>query len=132
MLHTITPLIDVPRAQLDPITTLAEKLSVFALAISRPLRNETVVLCTDHQQRGVGIFIFDSKLKLTQIIDRIIGAAINVDATTSISILSSRGGVGRQFSDSAQFSMAKNRCQDAGLVLTDWLLVAHGDVHVLN
>ncbi len=93
MLHTITPPIDVPRAQLDPITTLAEKLSVFALAISRPLRNETVVLCTDHQQRGVGIFIFDSKLKLTQIIDRIIGAAINVDATTSISILSSRGGV---------------------------------------
>jgi hypothetical protein len=28
--------------------------------------------------------------------------------------------------------MAKNRCQDAGLVLTDWLLVANGDVHVLN
>ena len=132
MLHTITPPIDVPRAQLDPITTLAEKLSVFALAISRPLRNETIVLCTDHQQRGAGIFIFESKLKLTQIIDRIIGAAINVDATISISILSSRGGVGRQSSDSAQLSMAKNRCQDAGLVLTDWLLVGHGDVHVLN
>lgn len=115
MLHTITPLIDVPRAQLDPITTLAEKLSVFALAISRPLRNETVVLCTDHQQRGVGIFIFDSKLKLIQIIDRIIGAAINVDATTSISILSSRGGGGQQNADSAQFSMAKIDAKMLGL-----------------
>ena len=78
MLHTITHVSDVPRAQLDPITTPTEKLSVFALALSRPLRDETIALCCDHQQRGLGIFAFNSKLKLTQIIDRIIGAAITL------------------------------------------------------
>ena len=108
MLHTITHLSDVPRAQLDPITTPTEKLSVFALALSRPLRNETIALCCDHQQRGLGIFTFDSKLKLTQIIDRIIGAAINLDSIATICLLSSRRGASRDATDSSQFFMAKN------------------------
>ncbi len=132
MLHTITPLSDVPRAQLDPITTLSEKLSVFALALSRPLRHETIALCCDHQQRGVGIFAFDSKLKLTQIIERIIGAAISIDSATKICLLSSRQGAGRDATDASQFFMAKNRCQDAGLELTDWFLVAHGETCILQ
>lgn len=132
MLHTITPLSDVPRAQLDPITTLSEKLGVFALALSRPLRHETIALCCDHQQRGVGLFAFDSKLKLTQIIERIIGAAINIDSATTICLLSSRQGTGRDSADASQFFMAKNRCQDAGLELTDWFLVANGKTCILQ
>ncbi len=132
MLHTITPLSDVPRAQLDPITTPTEKLSVFALALSRPLRNETIALCCDYQQRGLGIFAFDSKLKLTQIIDRIIGVAINLDSVATICLLSARQGASRDTTDSSQFFMAKNRCQDAGLDLTNWFLVANGDTYELN
>ncbi len=132
MLHTITPLSDVPRAQLDPITTLSEKLSVFALALSRPLSHETITLCCDHQWRGVGIFAFDSKLKLTQMIERIIGAAINIDSATTICLLSSRQGAGQNATDAAQFFMAKNRCHDAGLELTDWFLVANGDTSILQ
>ena len=131
MLHTITPLLDVPRAQLDPITTLTEKLSVFALALSRPLRHETIALCCDHQQRGVGIFAFDSKLKLTQIIERVIGAAIGIDSTTTICLLSARQGAGQDATDASQFFMSKNRCLDAGLELTDWFLVANGNTSVL-
>ena len=132
MLHTITHLSDVPRAQLDPITTPTEKLSVFALALSRPLRDETIALCCDHQQRGLGIFAFDSKLKLTQIIDRIIGAAINIDSIATICLLSSRRGASQDATDSSQFFMAKNRCQDAGLDLTNWFLVANGGIRALN
>jgi len=132
MLHTITQLSDVPRAHLDPITTFAEKLGVFALALSRPLRHETIALCCDQQQRGVGIFAFDSKLKLTQIIERIIGAAINIDSAETICLLSARQGTRQDISDTSQFFMAKNRCQDAGLVLTDWFLVAHGETCILQ
>ncbi|MFM8851876.1 MAG: hypothetical protein ACKOGL_01530, partial [Acidimicrobiaceae bacterium] len=84
MLHTITHLSDVPRAQLDPIATHTEKLSVFALALSRPLRNETIALCCDHQQRRLVFFALYSKLNLTQIIDRIIGAEINIDSIATI------------------------------------------------
>ncbi len=132
MLETITPPIDVPRAHLDPITTLSEKLAVFSLALTRPLRHETIVLCCDASQRGVGIFAFDTKLKITEIIDRIIGSAINIESAATISLCTSRAGDSRLASDKSQFSVAKNRCQNAGIALTDWLLVAHGDVHVLN
>jgi hypothetical protein len=132
MLETITPPIDVPRANLDPITTLSEKLAVFSLALMRPLRHETIVLCCDSSQRGVGIFAFDTKLKLTKIIDRIIGSAIKIESVATISLCSSRAGDSQLATDKSQFSTAKNRCQNAGITLTDWLLVAHGDVQVLN
>ena len=132
MLETITPPIDVPRANLDPITTLSEKLAVFSLALMRPLRHETIVLCCDSSQRGVGIFAFDTKLKLTKIIDRIIGSAIKIESVATISLCSSRAGDSQLATDKSQFSVAKNRCKNAGITLTDWLLVAHGDVQVLN
>ena len=132
MLQTITPISDVPRAQLDPITTLTDKLSVFALALSRPFCAETIALCCDNQQRGVGIFAFNSKLKLTQIIERIIGAAINIDSATTICLLSTRKGAGQDSSDTSQLFMAKNRCQDAGLSLTDWFLVANGGIYAVQ
>lgn len=132
MLETINSPIDVPRAHLDPITTLSEKLSVFALAITRPLRHETIVLCCDKLQRGVGIFAFDSKLRLTEIIDRIIGSAINVEAVAEISLCTSRAGNGQESTDKLQFKFAKNRCLDAGLDLSDWFLVASGDVYALS
>jgi hypothetical protein len=132
MLQSITHLSDVPRAQLDPITTPTEKLSVFALALSRPLRNETIALCCDDQKRGIAIFAFDTTLKLTQIIDRIIGAAINIDSIATICLLSSRQGAGRDATDSSQLFMAKNRCRDAGLDISNWFLVANGDTYELN
>ena len=132
MLETITSPIDVPRAHLDPITTLSEKLSVFSLALTRPLRQETIVLCCDKLQRGVGIFAFDSKLKLTEIIDRIIGTAINIEAVAEIKICTSRAGNGRESTDKSQFIFAKNRCLDAGIDLSEWFLVASGDVYALS
>ena len=132
MLETITPPIDVPRAHLDPIKTLSEKLAVFSLALMRPLRHEIIVLCCDKSRRGVGIFAFDTKLKLAETIDRIIGAAINIESVATISLCASRAGAGQLASDKSQFLFAKNRCQNAGITLTDWLLVAHGDVHELN
>jgi len=132
MLETITPPIDVPRANLDPITTLSEKLAVFSLALMRPLRHETIVLCCDSSQRGVGIFAFDTKLKLTKIIDRIIGSAIKIESVATISLCTSRAGDSQLATDSSQFTIAKNRCQNAGITLIDWLLVAHGDVQILN
>jgi hypothetical protein len=132
MLETITPPIDVPRANLDPITTLSEKLAVFSLALMRPLRHETIVLCCDSSQRGVGIFAFDTKLKLTKIIDRIIGSAIKIESVETISLCSSRAGDSQLVTDKSQFSAAKNRCQNAGISLVDWFIVAKGDVHCLN
>lgn len=132
MLETITPPIDVPRAHLDPITTMPEKLAVFSLALMRPLRHEIIVLCCDRSRRGVGIFAFDTKLKLAETIDRIIGGAINIESVATISLCASRAGAGQLASDKSQFLFAKNRCQNAGITLTDWLLVAHGDVHITN
>ena len=132
MLETITPPIDVPRAHLDPITTMPEKLAVFSLALMRPLRHEIIVLCCDRSRRGVGIFAFDTKLKLAETIYRIIGAAINIESVATISLCASRAGAGQLASDKSQFLFAKNRCQNAGITLTDWLLVAHGDVHITN
>ena len=132
MLETITPPIDVPRAHLDPITTMPEKLAVFSLALMRPLRHEIIVLCCDKSRRGVGIFAFDTKLKLAETIDRIIGGAINIESVATISLCASRAGAGQLASDKSQFLFAKNRCQNASITLTDWLLVAHGDVQILN
>jgi len=132
MLSTLAPIVDIPRARVDPINTLTEKLGVFALALCRPLRDETIALCLDHDQHGVGLFAFTSSKPLTELIDRIIGAAIDVEATATISLLSSRSGRGRENRDVSQFFMAKNRCADAGLWLDEWLLVAAGDVFKLG
>ena len=132
MLETITPPLDVPRAQLDPILTQSEKLSVFSLALMRPLRDETIILCCDELQRGVGIFAFDSKLKLSAIIDRVIGSAINIESVVTICLCTCRSGLGRQLTDEIQFKFAKTRCQDAGIALVDWFIVAKGDVYCLN
>ncbi|MFM8836286.1 MAG: hypothetical protein ACKOFM_05460 [Actinomycetota bacterium] len=132
MLSTLAPIVDIPRPGVDPINTTTEKLGIFALALRRPLRDETIALCLDQHRHGVGLFAFASGKPLTEVIDRVIGAAINIEATAAISLLSSRSGRGRVHRDASQFFMAKNRCADAGLWLDDWLLVAEGDAFKLG
>lgn len=42
----------IPRAHIDPIDNATDALALISLALSQPLRDETVVIVLDHQRRG--------------------------------------------------------------------------------
>ncbi len=59
MLHSLSPPLHLPRARVEPITSPLDALGVLALAISRPLREELVVITCDDRWHGVSIMMFD-------------------------------------------------------------------------
>ena len=55
--HTsVHSLVDVPRPFIDTITHTSQALSVFSMCLSRPFREEALILLTDSSRRGIGLF----------------------------------------------------------------------------
>lgn len=59
MLQLLSPPLHLPRARVEPISTAVDALGVVSLAISRPLREELVIIICDRRLRGLSITVFD-------------------------------------------------------------------------
>ncbi|MHB1129961.1 MAG: hypothetical protein ACYC06_07935 [Ilumatobacteraceae bacterium] len=118
-----------PRAHRDPINSATQALSVFSLAIARPLRPETLVLMMSHDHRGVGLFALNSAGNLCSLIDHIVGRCATENTARAIAITSVRSQWQSQNQCGDEWVSSRNICQRAGVQLVDWFVVSHHGVH---
>lgn len=129
MLSQLVLPIDVPRAHRDPINSATQALSVFSLAISRPLRPETFVLMMDREHRGIGLFAFNNGGNLRSLIDHIIGSCVAENAARAIAIASVRPQFQPLPQWATEWTASREICQRAGVQLVDWFIVGRQGVH---
>lgn len=135
MLSQLVLPIRVPRAHRDPITSASEALSVFSLAISRPLRQETLVLMMRNDHRGIGLDAFNCDENLTLLIDDIISRCVAQESAQAVAIASVRPQWSALVADrlrpdaATELAAARQNCHRAGIQLVDWFIVAKHGVH---
>lgn len=129
MLSQLVLPIDVPRAHRDLITSATQALSVFSLAIMRPLRPETLVLMMSHDRRGVGLFALNSGGDLRSLIDHVVGRCATEDTARAVAIASVRPQQQSHFQCDNEWTVSRNICQRAGIQLIDWFVIEPHGVH---
>lgn len=129
MLSQLVLPIDVPRAHRDPITSATQALSVFALAITRPLRLETLVLMMSRDRHGVGFFALNSGGNLHSLIDHIVGRCAAENSARAIAIASVRPQQQSHLENGSEWDSARDICQRAGVQLVDWFVIGRHGVH---
>ncbi len=129
MLSQLVLPIDVPRAHRDPVTSATQALSVFSLAITRPLRPETLVLMMNQNHRGIGLFALNNGDDLGSLIDHIVGRCATEHLAHAVAIASVRPQWQPQFHRGNEWTTARDICQRAGVQLVDWFVVSRHGVH---
>lgn len=134
MLSQLVIPIHVPRAHRDPITSASAALAVFSLAITRPLRPETIVLMMRKDHRGIGLFALDTGESLAILIDDVISRCVAHESAQAVAIASVRPQSSSQFAGAnqedcaAEFASARESCHRAGIQLVDWFIVARAGI----
>jgi len=125
----------VPRAHRDPITSASAALTVFSLAITRPLRPETLVLMMRKDHRGVGLVALETGEHLSLLIDDVISHCVSQVSAQAVAIASVRpqwparlDGAGA-LDGADELAGARDSCHRAGIQLVDWFIVANHGVH---
>ena len=127
MLSQLVLPIDVPRAHCDPITSATQALSVFSLAIMRPLRAVTLVVRISRDHRGVGLFALNDGGDIRSLIDHIVARCAAQNAARAVAIVSVRPQRRPQFHLGNEWTTACDVCRQAGVQLVDWFVVGrHG------
>ncbi len=135
MLSSLVLPIHVPRAHRDPITSASAALTVFSLAITRPLRPETLVLMMRKDHRGVGLVALETSEHLSLLIDDVISHCVSQVSAQAVAIASVRPQWPARFDGAgaldgaAELTGARESCYRAGIQLVDWFIVANHGVH---
>ena len=129
MLEDLPPGLRVPRAHVDEVTSAHEALAVFALAVRRPWRAETLVVYLDARRRGVGLRAYAPGRDLGLLADRIVGDAVRVSGATACLVCSVRPVRPRTApEDGARWRTARRIADRAGLAMVAWYLAGPGGV----
>lgn len=135
MLSSLVLPTHVPRAHRDPITSASAALTVFSLAITRPLRPETLVLMMRKDHRGVGLVALETGEHLSLLIDDVISHCVSQVSAQAVAIASVRpqwparlDGAGA-LDGADELAGARDSCHRAGIQLVDWFIVANHGVH---
>lgn len=131
MLPSLVPPLSLPRARVEPIRTATEALSVVSLAISRPLREELVVITCDRFNAGQSISVFDVRADFSasscKLAHDIVGLASSSPLTAGVIVAQVHAAHSSHRDDS--FSHALSPCLErAGLRLLHFFTVRHGAV----
>ena len=131
MLPSLVPPLSLPRARVEPIRNAAEALSVVSLAISRPLRDELVVITCDRFNAGQSIAVFDVRAdfsaKLHELAHDIVGLASSSPLAAGVIVAQVHTAHSAHRDDSFRHSLLP--CLDhAGLRLLHFFTVRHGAV----
>lgn len=135
MLSQLVLPIHVPRAHRDPITSASAALTVFSLAITRPLRPETLVLIMRKDHRGIGLVALETGEHLSLLIDDVISHCVSQESAQAVAIASVRVQWPSHFDGAdqpdgaAELAGARESCHRAGIQLVDWFIVANHGVH---
>lgn len=133
MLSSFVPPLTLPRARVEPIRTATEALSVVSLAISRPLRDELVVITCDRSNAGQSIAVFDVRADtpadLHALAHDVVGLASSSPITTGVIVAHVQPTDSPRTHDHLERTLSS--CLDrAGLRLLHSFTVRHGAVHV--
>lgn len=124
----------VPRAHRDPITSASAALAVFSLAISRPLRPETLVLMMRKDHRGIRLFALETGEHLSLLVGEVIRHCVSQEFAQAVVIASVRPQWPTTFEgadqpdDASEFVGARASCHRAGIQLVDWFVIAHAEI----
>ncbi len=116
----------VPRAHVDPLTSIADVLAITELAITRPLCPETVVLFLDSERRGCGLSVVSGTASPDAVLDVaecLAGAAQDIDSVDGIVLVSVRPGDTLAPGDVERWHELRLVVADHGLELIDWIVL---------
>lgn len=126
--------IDVPRPFLDTISTTSQALSVFALSVTRPAREEVLVLLVNASRIGVGLVA--SHMPTTAcnspahsptenghvLGHHVVGLASQHPDTRGCYVLTCEANTTASPDDAERWFAFNDVCDRAGLVLIDWCI----------
>lgn len=117
-------LIDVPRPYIDPIDSLVEALGVTSLALTRPLRDRTILLAMDDHRRGLGMVASGELSPI--VVHHLIGAMCRIPGATSAFLVSTRGRELIRPLDVTDLLSHTAAMGNAGVRLHDWVVIGRG------
>lgn len=127
MLASLVPPLTLPRARVEPIRTAPEALSVVSLAISRPLREELVVITCDRFDAGQSIAVFGMRTNLDQLAHDVVGFVSSSPIATGVIIAVVQPTGSPLAHDHVEHALSSCLSR-AGLRLLHFFTVRHGDV----
>ena len=131
MLASLVPPLTLPRARVEPIRTAPEALSVVSLAMSRPLREEVVVVTCDRSRTGQSIAVFDLRPNLDSMVHDVVGFVSSSPRAAGVIAAHVRPHDMPFAHDGLKGSF--QACLDrAGLVLLHFFTVQHGEVRLVR
>ena len=116
-----------PRAGIDPVDTPATALAVVRMAMSRPLRPETIVLVLDGDRCGRTIVVVDgteSADAVSDVVERVTESMADTVPGGSLVVASVRPGGGPDPDDADRWLEISDLADDAGVELLEWFVVA--------
>lgn len=116
----------IPRAHHDPIDDELTAMSLISLAISRPLRDETVVVSLDRRRCGLGLLVVsgtESGDALFDVLDLISAHADRHDHLGGMIVATVRPDGGAEPADVDRWLEASAIVHDRGLELVEWFVV---------
>ena len=129
MLQTFAPPLHLPRARIEPIRSATEALGVIALAITRPLRDELVIITCDRLRTGHSLAVFDVRSNLDELAHDVVGFVSMFHDATSVIAASVRPTGASSAHDATEQTLTACLAR-AGLTLLNFFTVQHGEVNV--
>ena len=129
MLQSFVPPLHLPRARIEPIRSATEALSVVSLAISRPLREELVIVACDQLGTGHSLSVFDIRECVDELVHDVVGHVSS--SAMARSVIAAHVCPDRATSVHLAMEHALAACLSrAGLTLLHFFAVQHGEVNV--
>lgn len=129
MLQSFVPPLHLPRARIEPIRSATEALSVVSLAISRPLREELIVVACDHLGTGYSLSVFDIRESVDELAHDVVGH-VSSSAVAQGVIAAHVHPEGARSAHQAMEQTLAACLERAGIMLLHFFTVQHGEVNV--
>ncbi len=115
-----------PRAGIDPILDPRSALEVIRLALSSPVRSETIALVLDHERRGRTVVVIDDTNgddDIVEVVERLSESMLVRDEGDALVIASVRPGRGLNAEDGDRWLEAADLADSAGVDLIEWFVL---------
>lgn len=115
-----------PRAGIDPILGPRRALEVIRLALSAPVRDETIALLLDRERRGRTVMVIDgtgADDDVVEVVERLAELLAGHDDGGALVIASVRPGRGLNAEDGDRWLEAADVAEQAGVELVEWFVL---------
>jgi len=129
MLQSLVPPLHLPRARIEPIVLATEALGVISLAITRPLREELVIVTCDRLRTGHSLAVFDVRSNADELAHDVVGFVASSSVAAGVIAAHVRPATTSPTHDWIEPTLAVCLSR-AGLALLNFFTVQHGEVNV--